>query len=94
MASRAHVRGVLYDADGEPVVIDARARFGAKALFLSSLASSALAVAVTRALAARDARWAAVHLGDAAKRAYCAARALPADALAARDAKEAHRAAQ
>ena len=56
LASRAHVRGVLYDADGEPVVIDARARFGAKALFLSSLASSALAVAVTRALAARDAR--------------------------------------
>ena len=56
VASRAHVRGVLYDADGEPVVIDPRARFGAKALFLSSLASSALAVAVTRALAARDAR--------------------------------------
>ena len=55
-ASRAHVRGVLYDADGEPVVIDERARFGAEALFLSSLASSALAVAVTRALAARDAR--------------------------------------
>jgi len=56
VASRAHVRGVLYDADGEPVVIDERARFGAEALFLSSLASSALAVAVTRALAARDAR--------------------------------------
>ena len=42
------------DADGEPVVIDERARFGAEALFLSSLASSALAVAVIRALAARD----------------------------------------
>ena len=56
VASRAHVRCVLYDADGEPVVIDERARFGAEALFLSSLASSALAVAVTRALAARDAR--------------------------------------
>ena len=56
VASRAHVRGMLYNADGEPVVIDARARFGAKALFLSSLASSALAVAVTRVLAARDAR--------------------------------------
>ena len=56
VASRAHVRGVLYDADGEPIMIDERARFGAEALFLSSLASSALAVAVTRALAARDAR--------------------------------------
>ena len=32
VASRAHVRGVLYDADGEPVVIDERARFGAEVI--------------------------------------------------------------
>jgi hypothetical protein len=51
LQSRSSERGVLYDANGEAVVIDTHARFGAKELFLASVVSGALAAAVTRALA-------------------------------------------
>ena len=54
LASRAAQRGVLYDKNGDPVVIDDDAKFGAKTLFLTSLVSSVVAVAVTRALESRN----------------------------------------
>ena len=55
LASRASARGILFDADGEPVAIPPRDGFGPGALLVTGAVSSALAVALTRLAVARRA---------------------------------------